>query len=73
MPVDFKTWYGDLVDNLSDTLPDRFFTLRQFMTDSGLTEMTAARRLRQRVDAGELGTKLATVDGHEQRCYWPID
>ena len=72
MSLTFNEFYADLVSALSDNLPDDFFTLQQFMEDANLTEMTARRRLRARVDSGELGTKLATVDGYERRCFWQI-
>ena len=60
----------DLVNALSDKLPENFFTLQGFAKKAALTEMTAKRRLTQRVNSGELGTKLATVDGIRQRIYW---
>ena len=70
--LSFEEFYNDLVSALSDTLPEHYFTLQQFMADANLSEMTARRRLQARVDCGDLGTKLATVDGYERRCFWKI-
>ena len=68
--LNFETFYEDMVNSMSDTLPAEFFTLQQFAKDAELSENTARRRLQKLVMSGVLETRLATVDGYQSRIYW---
>ena len=63
--------YQDLVNSLSNNLPDGAFSLREFAKDADLTHSTARRRLDNLVSQGLLGTRKASnKTGHLERYYW---
>lgn len=66
----FDDLYADLVAAHTETLPPSYFTLAQFCDDAGLTERVGGNRLKALVDAGKLGTRLASVDGRRVRIWW---
>ena len=61
---------ADLVRAETQTLPDRFFTLKEFAEKVGRSVRAATRILRERVDAGELASDLRIVNEARTRIYW---
>jgi hypothetical protein len=66
----FEELYADLVAANTETLPDDYITLAKFRRDTGLTERIATKRLTERVEAGQMQTRLALVDGRRVRIWW---
>lgn len=66
----YEDLYADLIDAQRDALPELYFTLNQFIKDTGLSYWVARKRLASRVENGSLGTRLANINGHSQRIWW---
>ena len=62
--------YADLVRAQSESLPENYFTLSKFCSDTKLSGWMARKRLVDLVDSGTLSTKLARIDGNSRRIWW---
>jgi len=66
----FDQLYADLVAASSETMPERYFTLTQFCTDTGLKTWAAKKRLAEYVENGKMATRPAVVNGHRMLIWW---
>lgn len=67
----FAQLYADLVEASKQTLPENYFTLKDFVADSGLKPIRAQRILAEQVDAGKLQRReKVVINGHAQTIYW---
>jgi hypothetical protein len=64
--------YADFVEDNKDSLPEGVHTFQEFVRDTGLSETTARRRLKERIEAGEIEDDYMTIDGTRQRVFWFI-
>jgi len=69
----FEQLYEDLVSASTTNVPDKFFTIKQFMSDTGLSYWLSRKRLLKMVDDGELETMKSIVDGNSVRIWWFSD
>ena len=66
----FEQLYADLIAAQAETLPEQYFTLADFRTDTGFSMWVAKDRLKKLVENGKLRTKCANVDGTYTRIWW---
>jgi len=66
----FEQLYEDLVSASTTNVPDKFFTIKQFMSDTGLSYWLGRKKLSEMVASGKLKTTTATVDGNYTRVWW---
>ena len=66
----WKELYADLVAANTHTLPEHYFTGKQYAEDIGLSRGVADRLLARKVSDGVLECKRALIDGHHQHIYW---
>ena len=66
----WKELYADLVAANTQTLPENYFSCRQYAEDVKMSVGAAGRILARLVEAGTLETKKVLVDGHHQHIYW---
>ena len=66
----FEQLYTDLVAAHSETLPEKYFTLAQFINDTGLSRYRSGVKLNEYVKSGKMATRLAAVNGRSLRIWW---
>jgi len=68
---DTSDWYADLVQAHSTKLPEGAITVEQFAIDTGLSESTARKILKEKMETEEsfLGEKRS-VGGYFRWVFW---
>ena len=69
-PLTYDELYADLCAADTQSLPEQFFTIKQHAKKIGMGRQAAERRLAKRLEAGELETKMALLNGRHTRIYW---
>ena len=69
----FEQLYVDLISAQSEILPEQYFTLAEFRTDTGFSDWIAKDRLRKSVETGKLKSRLATINGRHLRIWWFVE
>ena len=66
----FEELFADLVEASTRTLPEQYFTVREFADRTGKPTRTALRELVAMAEEGRLEMQLAVLDGHQARVFW---